>query len=392
MKKGEYMGTIRTMYSIEAAGGRLYRFINEIRQSDIICTEQYCRSDVFHCRIYAADYPKLEEFSRKHGVSIEYSVRPSFNGWLRKFRFRFGIPIGIILCIGILFYFSNTAASIEIRGNSEISERVIRAVLEDSGITEGSWIGSMNFADAEQTLRLTIPDIAWTAIRNQGNRIIVEITEATSKPEMLHERTPCNIVSTEDAQITEVRVYSGHLVRVVGDGVAKGDMIVSGVFEDDKGHVTYHHSLASIRGIYTKEAELSEYFSISNKQYTGRTHEKRWLRIFSFLLPISSGNHGFAEFTENRSDTAFSFLQQTLPFGIVRNTFTETSTEIRIRSEEETRLALNGAIVRYEKNFLSDVEILDREITYYADETGMSCHIHYTVEGEIGKTSDIFIK
>lgn len=383
---------IRTMYSITAAGGRLYRFINDIRQSDIICMAQYCKGDTFHCRIYAADFSKMEEFARKHGVSIRHTVRPSFTGWLRKYRFRFGIPAGILLCIGILFYVSNTAAVIDIRGNMQISENVIRAVLMQNGITEGRWIGSMDFPDAEHALRLNIPDIAWTAIRNQGNHIVVEIAEATPKPEMLHERVPCNIVSMEDAQITEVRVYSGHLVRVVGDGVAKGDMLVSGVFEDEKGHVTYHHSLASITGIYTKEAELSEYFTVSDTQYTGRTHDKRWLRIFSFLLPISSGNHGFAEYTQTQSDTAFSFLQQTLPFGIVRNTFTETSTEIRTRSEEETRLALNGAIIRYEKDFLSDVEILDREITYSADETGMSCHIRYTVEGEIGKASDIFVK
>ncbi len=383
---------IRSMYSVTASGGRLYRFINDIRQSDIICTAQYCKGGNFHCRIYAADFPKMEEFARISGVSLQYQTHSSFTGWLRRYRFRFGIPAGIILCIGILFGLSNTAAVIDIRGNVQIPENTIRTVLADNGITEGKWIGAMDFLAAEQSLRLGIPDIAWTAIRNQGNHIIVEITEATPKPEMLHERTPCNIVSTEDAQITQVRVYSGHLVRVIGDGVAKGDMIVSGVFEDEKGHVTYHHALASIRGIYTKEADFSEYFTVSDTQYTGRTHEKRWLRIFSFLLPISSGNHGFAEFTERRSDTAFSFLQQTLPFGIVRNTFAETSTEIRTRPEEETRLALHTAIIRYEKNFLSDVEILDREIAYSSDETGISCHIRYTVEGEIGRTSDIFIK
>ncbi len=380
------------MYSVTASGGRLYRFINDIRQSEIICTSQYCKEGVFYCCIYAAAFPQMEEFARKSGVSLQYNVHSSFIGWLRRYRFRFGIPAGIILCIGILFCLSNTAAVIDIRGNLQIPENTIRTVLANNGITEGEWIGSMDFLVAEQALRLHIPDIAWTAIRNQGNHIIVEISESTPKPEMLHERTPCNIVSTEDAQITQVRVYSGHLVKVIGDGVAKGDMIVSGVFEDEKGHVTYHHALASIRGIYTKEAELSEYFTISDTQYTGRTHEKRWLRIFSFLLPISSGNHGFTQFTERRSDMAFSFLQQTLPFGIVRNTFAETSTEIRTRSEEETRLALHAAIIRYEKNFLSDVEILDREISYSSDETGMSCHIRYTVEGEIGRTSDIFIK
>lgn len=383
---------IRRTCDVSAVGGRIYPFINAIRQSDIICTQQYCCEEVFRCRIYASDLPKLRRLADSHGVAIETAMRPSLAGWIRRYRLRWGIPAGLLLCAAILFYFSNTVVTIEIKGNSTVSDSVILTVLEGAGITEGTWIGNIDFVHCERRLRTAVPAIAWAGIRSSGNRIVVEIAEATPKITMLDERTPCNIVAQYDAQITDVLVYNGHLAHLIGDGVAQGELLVSGVFEDEKGHVTYHHAIASITGIYQKEAELSEYYVLSETEATGKTHVRRFFRLFSLNLPLNSGNHEFSEYRENEVYTPFSFLGQTLPFGIVQHTYTETQTEICTRTEEETLLALNGAIVRYEKNFLQDVEILDRKIAYSSDDNGMSCRIVYTLEGEIGTISDIYVK
>jgi hypothetical protein len=114
--------------------------------------------------------------------------------------------------------------------------------------------------------------------------------------------------------------------------------------------------------------------------------------LLSLKIPLGSGNHGFSEYREEVTDTPLCFLGQVLPFGVVQQTFTETETTVSTRNPEETQLALNGAIVRYEKNFLEDVKILQRDIAYSADENGMSAHLVYTVEGEIGRVSDIYIK
>ncbi len=383
---------IRTMYDVTAVGGRLYPFINEIRRSEIVCIAQYCQNDAFFCRIYGRDLDAFQRLAAGCGVELSMREHPSLFKILRRYRLRLGIPIGVLLCCGIIFYFSNIVATIDILGNNMVSDSVILAVLEQSGVSEGTWMTDIDFTRTERRLRAAVPDIAWVGIRHTGNRLVVEISEATPKIDMLHERTPCNIVSLYDAQITDVRIYNGHLERLVGDGVAKGELLVSGVFEDEKGHITYHHAIASITGIYSKEAELSEYFVTSSSEPTGNVHKRQYFRIFLLKIPLGSGNHGFTDFTVSETDTAFSFLQHELPFGIVQQTFTETETEISTRSEEETRLALNGAIVRYEKNFLSDVEILERKIDYISDENGITCHILYTLKGEIGTTSDIYVK
>lgn len=383
---------IRERCNITAMGGKLYSFINSIRQSDIICTQQHCKGDIFYCRIFKSDLQRLQKLAGACGVTVESQPCRTVLGRIRPYRLRLGLAAGLLLCIGIIFWYSNTVSVIEIKGNTVVSDSVILAVLERGGLTRGTWIPEIDYNESERKLRLQVPDIAWAAIRHTGSRIVVEISEITPKTEMLNERTPCNIVSMYDAQITDVRVYNGHLERLIGDGVSKGEMLVSGVFEDDKGHVSYHHAIAFITGIYSKEAELSEYFNISETKRTGKTVVKRYFRLFSLKIPLNIAHHDFEEFSESETDTAFSFLNHTLPFGIVRHTYAETKTETAARTEEETKLALNGAIVRYEKNFLSDKEILDRDITYSESPEGLTCHINYTLKGEIGRISDIFVK
>jgi similar to stage IV sporulation protein len=208
---------------------------------------------------------------------------------------------------------------------------------------------------------------------------------------MLAERTPCNIVAAVDAQITDVRVYCGQLEHLLGDGVKAGEILVSGVHTDENGHTSYRHALADITGIYTKETELTEYFTYSVTEPTGRYRICRYFCLFGIQVPLTPVQSVFTEASETESYTPFSFLSATLPCGIFQKNYTETVTSVTIRSEDETRLALNASIVRYEKNLLSDVEILDRQAIYTTEENGITCRITYTLKGEIGKVSDFYI-
>lgn len=384
--------TLQSLTDVRADGRQLYAFINAIRRSDIICAEQHCRGEQFLCRIRTADAEQLQTLASKYSVSLELRHRPSLQQKLRRFRLRIGLFLGVMLCGIAIFYFSNTISVIELQGVETVSGDLILTILHEEGVTEGTWIAGIDFTHCERRIRAAVPGIAWVGIRHTGSRLVVEIHESTPKPEMIYSNQPSNIVSMYDAQITGVRVYGGHLVRLLGDGVAAGELLVSGVFEDEKGHITYHHAHAEIMGIYTREAELTEYFTTTTVEETGRQQDRRVFRLFSLRIPLSLGKCSFENRRTAESYVPYSFLGHTLPFGIEQQHFYETQTETTVRSEEETLLALHAAIVRYEKNFLSDVTILDREITYSTSETGITCRLSYTVEGEIGTQSELFVK
>ncbi len=385
---------IREYCEIQAEGRNPYPFINAVRNSPAACGNQYCRKNAFCFRILKQDLPLIEELAVQHHMTLTVQTIPSLSGKIKKYRFRFGIPLGILLGAVLIFYYSNTVAVIEIQGAETVKESVILSLLEEEGVSQGAWMTDIDRNRCETLLRIQIPEVAWAGIRNTGNRLVVQITEETPPPSMTEERTPCNIISRYNAQITDVRIYSGQLVRLIGDGVSAGDVIVSGIIqEEDNPNIRFRHALGSITGIYTQQAELTEYFTSEQTSVTGRQITQKWFQLFNLKIPLTLRKPDFAEASVKEFYTPFCFLEHRLPAGIFRRVTSEKQTAVTERTEEQALLDLNADIVRYEKNFLSEnIEILDCQKEYVTDGQGITCRLTYTLKGEIGMTSEFFIR
>ncbi|MEE5993537.1 MAG: sporulation protein YqfD [Oscillospiraceae bacterium] len=378
--------------NVTAKGGNPYPFVNAIRQSPLPCYQQYCKGEIFYFQVRKQDVPALKEIAKYYHMELKIEPVPSVIGKIKNYRFHFGIIIGLILGICLIFYQSNVVNTIEIQGNQQVAESVILSLLDEEGVKRGTWISEIDMLHCERMLRAKIPELAWAGIRHTGNRLVVEVTERTPKPKMQNKRIPCNIVSRYDAQVTNVRVYSGHLQCLIGDGVAKGQMLVSGMFQDANGLTSWHHAIASITGIYTQNTELSEPFEMVQTLPTGRTFTQKWFQIFGLSIPLTFGEHDFTEYQTSENQTNFSFFSKTLPCGILKRTITETATSQIIRTEEEILEELERDRIRYENNFLSHVKILKSDIQYDKQKEKIICRLSYQVEGEIGKESDFFVK
>lgn len=377
---------------VTVSGRNPYPFINAVRASPLPCCEQHCIGEVFHCRIRTSDLAAFQELAAKYGLQTELRRNRSVQRWLRRYRLRFGILIGLLASACLIFWQSNTVEHIELQGNRRVSGTTILNILSDEGVDIGTWIPGIDMGHCELTIRRNIPGIAWCGIRHTGSRLIVEIAEETPHIPMLHSRTPCNIIAAQDAQITDVQVYCGYLQRLPGSGVAKGDLIVSGVFEDAFGRTTFHHAYAAITGIYTKEAELTAYREEFSAVPTGQSICRRSLRLFGLRIPLQFSRPNFTASRTRTTETPLSFLQWTLPVSLISVTEEELSETAVTRTPEELRLALQSEIVRYEQNILTDVTILDREMEFEETDDALTCHIRYTVEGEIGEESDFFVQ
>lgn len=382
---------IREFCNIQADGRTPYPFINAIRQSNIVCYHQYCKGEIFFCRVLKSDLPKLKKLAEIYHMNLKIQEQKSFFGKLKKYKFRFGVPLGIIISIFILFYYSNIVTKIDIQGNELVSENIILALLEQENVKLGTWITDIDMRHCEIVLRTQISEIAWAGIRHTGNRLVIEITEETPHVEMLHENTPCHIISRYNAQITNVEVYSGQLQCLIGDGISKGDIIVSGIVEDDLGNINFRHSYAKITGIYTEQTELTEYFTTSQTVSTGNTTCQRWFQLFNLKIPLQLYKPDYQESKIKENYIAFQFLGHELPCGIFQRTTEELQTSVTERSEQEVQLALHSDIVRYEKNFLQDVNILEQNLEFQINQDNITCYVSYKVEGEIGMTSDFFV-
>ena len=386
------MMRIREYCTAAVRGQRLYPFINAVREAGLICLSQHCKGGVFYCRVRRSEMPAFTALARQHGLEVQLREERSVLRQVRRLRLHIGLPVGAVLGLALLLYLSNIISVIEVQGAQPAQVPVILSVLSQEGVERGTWIGAVDAYRCEQLVRARVEGLAWVGIRHTGSRLVVEVTQRTAPPAMLDERLPCNIVAAHDARITSMEVYAGLPVRQVGDGVTQGELLVSGVSETPEGTAHFHHSMAKITGVYRQETALTESYTADAAVPTGRTHTDAWLCFRQFSLPLGLPHKAYAQGTSVERYLPLCLLGRELPIGILRRYEEETAVQSGLRTQEETMLLLHAGIVRYEKNLLQEVTILDREILYDVTEEGMTAHVTYTLEGEIGIVREIYVK
>lgn len=377
---------------INAKGKQLNRFINAIHQHRIDCRGQFCRGEVFHCDIYRRDLKELQDIAKNCGIELKTAEYDSLSARLFRYRRRFGLLIGILLAFTAALYFSQVVVTIEIEGNSVVSDEVILSALEELDIKAGTPVCKINIPYCENKLRLMIDDVAWAGIRHTGSRLVVQVTEVEHVPEMLLDRVPCNIVASRNAEISSVLVRSGQLKHIVGDYVPKGTILISGVDETENGRTFVHHAMGDIRGIYEENVSFSAPFHAEEALPTGRTDTQRTLRLFSLDIPLYFGKSNYSSPSETKEKNAVIFGHE-LPLGIKTRTVSETAVTEKDYTEEELTEKLMERVYLYENNFLGNgTKILSRDITTETNGDALILRAAYRLEGNICEQRDIFIK
>lgn len=378
---------------INVEGRNLYKFINVLHESNIDCFAQYCRNNVFYAEIYRSNLKEIQSIAESLDMNLSSFEYDTISSIMIRHRKRFGLIIGVILLISISVYFSEIVMTIEIQGNSAVSDSDIMYALKELNIKQGTFIKDINFPYCENELMLMVDGISWAGMHITGNRIVVEVTEIVDKPEVINERIPCNIVSGKDAYITYTSVYDGQLMHKVGDYVPMGTLLINGVTKDETGHVNLHHSRGKIIGTYSETVTFEEDYTTEQYDNTGKSLTKKYLKLFNFKIPLTFRKNSYINYNSEENIKYFKVFGKELPIGIIKNKITEIELNEITFSDEELSQRIMEKIYLYEKNFLSeDITILDRTIETQKKDDSLVYNVTYNLEGDIGKQMEILIK
>ena len=383
---------LRRRIRINAQGNELYKFINGIHSEGLVCLGQYVRYGVLYGEVSARDLKKLRELAERYDVELKEAEYVTLMSVLWRYRKRVGIILGIALAVLCCTRFSQTVTDIEIQGNSAVSDEAIMSVLEQLDVKQGAHIRDIDMHFCEHELQIRMKDIAWAAMRRTGSRIVVQVTEVTPKPEMLMERVPCNIVAAKDAEITGVNVLDGMLMHKIGDRVPQGTLLISGIAEDDTGHVTVHHAYGYITGKYTETAEFREELHPSRYVPTGRKDKERYLRVLNVDIPLFIGRNKYTSSDVEAVEKPLSLFGKEMPLSIITRTLSETALTSEEVTEEEADRRIMEKMYLYEKNFLGDCKLIKRDIKREKTEDAIVFKAEYKLEGEIGRQKEIYVK
>lgn len=383
---------IRGCVKINVKGRDLYGFINAVHDNRISCFSQYVKRDCFSAEIYRSDICCIERIAREHGLELSCFEYETVSAKIIRRRKRFGIIIGMILVIAASVYFSSVVVTIDIQGNEKVSDEVILSALDEMGVRKGTPFRQINYISCENQLQITVDGLSWAGMHRTGHRLVVEVTEIVEKPEMLHSRIPCNLIASHDAKIVYTTVLDGMLMHKVDDYVLKGDMLVSGVTSDATGHTTLHHAMGTIIGIFRDEASFSGTFEQERKIPTGKTDIRRRVLLLNLDIPLYLGRNNYEICEMESISKPVTVFGLELPICIVRNKYTEYESRITELSAEELTDELMKKVYIYEKNFLSDCEILDRNIVKTEKDGTQTLNVAYRLKGDICSQKEILIK
>ena len=368
------------------------KFLNDLRSSPLKFFGLSVRGDRLYGYVGLRDFPSLQSLAEKHKLACEMIDEKGAAKEIRPYKRRIGLIIGFFLSVGLVAFLSDRVMIIEVGGNETIPTERVLSHLEDAGVYIGSSISSVDLRRAEKQVAAMDKDIDWVGIKHIGSRVTVEINEITPPPEMERKNTPCNIVAVCDAQITAVKLYSGMLIPMVGDGVRKGDILVSGVVDTKYGRSFYVHSIGEITGIYSEKMTFSERLVTEEKVCVCEKCAKAF-EVFGHKFIYSPAELPEGDYEYSETKERLTFLGLSLPAYRIEGHYRIMEIQSVTLTEEQAERNIMGRIEKYEQNFLEGgAEIIDRSIEKNRDKNGVTMTVTYTLEGEIGEEKMIFAK
>ncbi len=183
----------------------------------------------------------------------------------------------------------------------------------------------------------------------------------------------------------------GMVLRQVGDGVKAGDVLISGVLEEETGAVSYFHASGSVTGVYqetmTFAQPLAEELRIPEEPV-----RRQVLSLFGQRIPLYFGEVQLSMYEYAESETRFSMLGQEIPMGILHCTYIPYGYRICAYDRQEAEALLREKCTQYEQNFHSSDEIQDKTLEFRQEDSVIYCDVRYVICGEIGIIREIFIK
>lgn len=311
------------------------------------------------------DWKRLRRLSKKIDcglTAVEWRGTPFFLG---RIRYRYGLWVTLMLCATLVFLSSFFIWDFRVVGNQNVSTQEILRALDRCGVGFGTYGLSVDSPQLRNQLLLEIPELSYIAVNVKGCRAYVQVRERIPAPEIISKREPGNTVAAKDALVTAIQPWDGEKMVLPGTTVKTGQLLISGVVQDDVSGVRYLRGMGRVYGRTWYRLQCRVPLTVEEKVYTGGEKVRRALLVGKnrWNLYFSSSILG------DTCDKITSWEKWELPGGVAlpAATVTErfrfyTLTE-RERSPEEAQRLAEEVLDERLAAYLDEGEILNREIS-----------------------------
>ncbi len=332
------------------------------------------KNDVMYFKISIKSFKILRLLKRNVDGKIHITNKVGLPFVISKNRHRYGILVGVLLFLSVLQFLSGFVWNINVEGNSDVKSEDIILALNDIGIFEGVSLKSIDPKEKRNQLLLNVKGLSWAAINIEGTTVTVDVTERDIVEE--NSKDPSNLKAGYDGIIKKIEVISGTATVKVGDGVHKGDLLVSGFIEYADGSTGAVPSRGEIVARVEEEFTLTLENTVTEFERTGSTESRSILNFFWFKIPLFLGRVKGSYETES-ANANISGGEAYLPINFSKVTFFETEKKVKQLSESEIENRLKNKMNESIEERLGECEILAKEESFenLGEKTVMKCKI-----------------
>ncbi len=305
---------------IKAYGKSVWRLVSLCAERDIklynITSGEAARFIIVQERFY--DFFTLAE---QLGVRVKIEKEYGLSNLLHRYKKRIGFPVGIGVFILFFFVSSFFLWDIRVETDGNITEEEVLARLEEIGVKPGALLSRLPDGRAMKShLTESFENVPWAWVYIDGIRATVRIHEGIIPPVVVDIDEPCDIIAAKDGFITEMSVKEGAEAVMPGNGVNRGDLLISGIVDVGKDGETrtYEvHSEGTVMAL-TRYEESDEYMLWEERaDFTGREKNVYEISIFSKKFHLFSPP-GYANSVATEKE-----LISTDKFSIKKHTYME---------------------------------------------------------------------
>ena len=275
--------------------------------------------------MHLTGYRRLAGFADKADFTITEVKKLGVPFFVWRLRKRYILLAGAVAVFIAVWAMSLFVWQINVYGNEKVTTQQILSALAEQGVTLGAFGPSIVSEAISNDIILEIPELAWIAVNVYGSRADILVRERIEKPEILDEDAATMVCAVKPGIIEKMSVLEGSAAVTVGDAVAAGDILISGIMDSIAHGKRTVHAMGEIwaRTWYDLSAQTT--LNVYEKAYTGKTEKKTALIIAGKRINLYyNGGISFDEYDKITTEKYLSLPGGVvLPIAVVREVYTE---------------------------------------------------------------------
>lgn len=353
---------VKGQVSFRAVNGNLEKFINLSQSRGIHLFDLIRIEEGLQGQTYCREYKKAAACAKKCGVRLQLQEKRGLPFFLHRYRKRAGILVGICFFLTFLLVSQNFLWEIsypEEYGKEE--QAFVSQMLQEYGVKQGAYLPKLNFRRIQHDLMQETEYLSWIALNRKGSRLEVKFTPR-EKPEEFASDVPCDVVAQRAGQILHIEALSGETVVKPKQIVEAGDLLISGILDNPVEHKGFYtHADGRVFAQTVRKKTLSFSLIQKEKLYSGKEKVRKSLCFMSANLPLYIAFDLPGEYEMTAKEHLLVLNEKKMPFGIEEKTYRFYETVERSYTEEEAKEILRQGFAEYEKEELSEAEIIKTE-------------------------------